>query len=182
MKISLKFSGKVMNSKNFNWSILHSLGGPYAAWNKNPTKSKSLRYLCGESGRLKSLGSQDAFSCKSRICRSAMKSACEAHISIPPKTTTFCFGEQKYMLLPFVFHFTYKSQTFVPTIFQHSIEKWSFLALQEWLFCALKAPRGGGGKVKIEYTFDCQWVYSKLRAVERKGKRRKSNHEVENCM
>ena len=96
-----------------------------------------------------------------------------------PSTTTICFGEQKYMLLPFVFHFTYKSQTFVPTIFQHSIEKWSFLALQEWLFCALKAPRGGGGKVKIEYTFDCQWVYSKLRAVERKGKRRKSNHEVE---
>ena len=94
-------------------------------------------------GWLKSLGSQDAFSCKSRICRSAMKSACEAHISIPPKTTTFCFGEQEYMLLPFVFHFTYKSQTFVPTIFQHSIEKWSFLALQEWLFCALKAPRGG---------------------------------------
>ena len=93
MKIGLKFSGKVMNSKNFNWSILHSLGGPFAAWNKNPTKSKSLRYLCGESGRLKSLGSQDAFSCKSRICRSAMKSACEAHISIPPKTTTFCFGE-----------------------------------------------------------------------------------------
>ena len=44
MKISLKFSGKVMNSKNFHWSILHSLGGPYAAWNKNPTKSKSQGY------------------------------------------------------------------------------------------------------------------------------------------